>query len=214
MSMDKVQVDVNFDFTSDTPNYWNHFWENKSGLGAGNADPDAESKTLQRYQKIIYSKLLPNGEKMDLEIGSDNYHYLTWKNFRFGSDSIIASFRYFRYKWMLDALERKLSDYKKYMEDYLHKAYTIGGEIIFPKRVWGINQSRGCNKRISDRFDLTLECIRRFYANEASPLSDCLGKDRLFFDLFINFEGYVHYFYLDDLVSSDYSKLFQSAILA
>lgn len=71
----------------------------------------------------------------------------------------------------------------------------------------GINQSRGCNQFIKDRWDLTLECIRRFYINEESPLSDILLQDKDFFDLFVDFKGYVDYFYLQDCVSSDYSKV-------
>ena len=45
-------IDVNFDFTTDTPNYWNNFWDNNNGLGMGNNDPDTSSKTLQLYHKL------------------------------------------------------------------------------------------------------------------------------------------------------------------
>src|SRR5207247_1537178 len=50
--------------------------------------------------------------------------------------------------------------------------YTIGGMMIFPgNRIdgkWTINQARGCTGRIGDRFDLTLECIRRHYGSSRS----------------------------------------------
>ena len=53
-------------------------------------------------------------------------------------------------------------------------AYTIGGIMVFPgnqvDRKWTINQARGCTRSISDRFDLTLECIRRHYSDWESPL--------------------------------------------
>ena len=39
-----------------------------------------------------------------------------------------------------------------------------------------INGARGFNAKIRDRFDLTLECIRRHYRNEDSPLTDVLGR--------------------------------------
>jgi Family of unknown function (DUF6994) len=56
--------------------------------------------------------------------------------------------------------------------------YTIGGMMIFPgNRVDGkqtINGARGFNPRIADRLDLTVECIRRHYRSEASPLSEML----------------------------------------
>lgn len=203
--MQKNHLDTTFDFTMDTPGYWDHFWENNRGLGAGGNDPDAMSKTLQQYHKILWSRPLPNGEKMELVAGS-GYTYLTWNGFRFGSDSIIASFRYHKYRHMIQLLEKELPDYKAYMENFLHKTYTIGGMIIFPKRVGGINQARGCNPLIRDRWDLTLECIRRHYANEASPLSEVLEKDRRFFDLFGSFEGYVDFFFLQDCVDSNYQS--------
>lgn len=199
-------IDVNFDFTSDTKGYWNNYWDHEPILGCVNRDPDSASKTMQLYHKLLYSKPLPNGEIMDLKIGG-GANYLTWKNFRFGSDSIIVSFRYKRYRNMIEQVANSLTDYHKYMENYIHKSYTLGGEIIFPKRMGGINQSRGCNQFIKDRWDLTLECIRRFYINEESPLSDILLQDKDFFDLFVDFKGYVDYFYLQDCVSTDYSKV-------
>ena len=33
-------IDVGFDFTSDSPGYWDKFWENNDGLGGGGSDPD------------------------------------------------------------------------------------------------------------------------------------------------------------------------------
>ena len=67
-----------------------------------------------------------------------------------------------------------------------------------------INGSRGFNPKIKDRFDLTLECIRRFYSNENSPLSDTLKRYPEFFDLFQDFKGYVDFFLLQDLVEENY----------
>lgn len=199
-------IDVNFDFTSDTPYYWDNFWENNNGLGGSKSDPDALSKTLQRYHQIIWSRPLPNGETMELQAGA-GATYLTWKDFRFGSDSIIASFRYEKYRYMIEQVQQAVPDYRAFMEEYLHRSYTIGGTIIFPKRPGGINQSRGCNAKIHDRWDLTLECIRRYYNGETSPLYDALCKDKAFFDLFVDFKGYVDFFFLQDCVTSDYKKV-------
>lgn len=39
-------IDVNFDFTSDTKGFWEGFWERNDGLGAGGADPIPEVKRL------------------------------------------------------------------------------------------------------------------------------------------------------------------------
>lgn len=63
-----------------------------------------------------------------------------------------------------------------------------------------INQARGISRLIDDRFDLTLECIKRFYINEPSPLEEALRRYASFFRLFETFEGYVQFFLLNDLV--------------
>lgn len=199
-------IDVNFDFTTDTPNYWKSFWEQDSYLGCAGNDPDGKSKILQKYHQLLWSRELPNGEKMKLEIGKGT-SYLQWDDFCFGSDSIIASFRYKRYRGMIERVSKLLPNYRSFVEDYLHKSYTIGGVIIFPKRAGGINQSRGCNLYIKDRWDLTLECIRLFYMGKPSPLYDVLLAEKSFFDLFMDFKGYVDFFFLQDCVSSDYQQV-------
>ena len=43
--MEVERIDVNFDFTTDTPSYWDNFWQNDDVLGGGNNDPDALSIT-------------------------------------------------------------------------------------------------------------------------------------------------------------------------
>lgn len=66
-----------------------------------------------------------------------------------------------------------------------------------------MNQARGVNSFIDDRFDLTLECIRRFYLGHESPLYDTLLRYNNFFELFEGFEGYFQFFLLDDLVDEN-----------
>ena len=65
----KFFIDTTFDFTSDTPHYWDNFWQNCEGLGCGSADPDSKSPTLKNYHKLLWSKRLPNGEFLDLQKG-------------------------------------------------------------------------------------------------------------------------------------------------
>jgi len=65
---------------------------------------------------------------------------------------------------------------------------------------------RGTNAYIMDRWDLTMECIRRFYLGEDSPLYEVLNRDRDFYELFVDFKGYVDFFYLQDCVTPDYSN--------
>ncbi len=89
--------------------------------------------------------------------------------------------------------------------------YTIGGMMVFPgnriDRKWTINQARGCTRRIGDRFDLTLECIRRHYGSESSPLSSVLARYSSFFELFRDFRGYVEFFLLQDIVPANYAAV-------
>jgi hypothetical protein len=86
--------------------------------------------------------------------------------------------------------------------------YTIGGMVLWPGNQidgkWTINQARGCTGRIADRFDLTVECVRRHYEGDTThPLADTFSRYRDFFDLFGSFAGYVEFWLLDDLVDTD-----------
>ena len=105
----------------------------------------------------------------------------------------------------LYGVTRQLTDAE--LDEFFTLGSTIGGMMVFPgtqiDRKWTINQARGCLRSISDRFDLTVESIRRPYVGEASPLSDTLDRYRDFFDLFGDFRGYVEFFLLDDLADSE-----------
>lgn len=184
-------IDVTYDFRQDTPK---------------GKDPDKYSQTLKTYHQLLWSKELPNGEVMDLKKGKGLY-YLTWKNFDFGSDSIIVELRYERNKRIIDEVSKTVGDVESYYEELIKRSYSIGGMIIFPKHTNSMNQGKGRNSLISDRWDLTLECIRRYYAGECSPLSKIIESDKQFFDLFVDFKGYVDYFLLQDCVSDDYSTV-------
>lgn len=180
--MDKIDVD--FDFRQDS----------KCG------DPDADSQKLYETHKLLWSKMLPNGKKFDLEIKGDNYGRLLIKNnfcANLSSDRMCPHFEG-KYNNKFDGW---LSEFER--EELKHKVRTIGGHIIFPahkKNGFTINQARGINRLICDRFDLTLECIRRFYKDEQSPLYDTLARYKDFFDLFIDFRGYVNFFLLQGFI--------------
>lgn len=200
-------IDVTFDFTTDSGNYWEGFWNRNNGLGYGATDPDNASPTLQEYHRLLWSRKLPNGQVMSLKKGRSSYDYLSWGDFRFGSDSIIVGFRYERYRYIMEQVKESVGDFRTYYEDLIRRSYTIGGMIIFPKHVNSINQSRGRSTILSDRWDLTIECIRRYYSGEDSPIGNVLRADAKFFDLFVDFKGYVDFFFLNDCVSSDYSRV-------
>ena len=71
-----------------------------------------------------------------------------------------------------------------------------------------VNQARGCNRSIADRFDLTIECIRRYYINEKSPLTTTFDRYDDYFALFESFAEYVRFFHLDDIIKGDASARF------
>ncbi|MBE6528826.1 MAG: hypothetical protein E7Z64_06705 [Thermoplasmata archaeon] len=201
-----MQIDTSFDFTTDTIHFWDGFWEHKDGLGYCGNDPDSHSATLRRYHSILWSKVLPNGQMLELK---EWYlpDYLRWGEHRFASDSITTGFRYAKCRELIDSVAASMDDYRSWMESVIRRTYTIGGSIIFPKHPQSINQMRGGSTRICDRWDLTLECIRRYYEGLDSPLRDALEKDRWFFDLFVDFKRYVDFFLLQDCVESDYSEV-------
>jgi len=172
-------------------------------------DPDTYSPTLRKYHKILWSKLLPNGKLFNLrddKAGAYLYHNSELGEFFLGSDTIGHSYRNQKRKqWLTRQIPEAVN------EVYC-AASTIGACIIFPNNridnKQTINGARGCNVRIDDRFDLTLECIKRFYVGLASPLHDVLFRYRNFFNLFGNFRWYVDFFLLQDLVTNNYNVKF------
>ena len=182
--MELREIDITYDVRQDS----------------GGKDPDSFSKTLKNYHKLLWSKPLPNGECMQLTI---DHNTLRWDNYWFGCDSITASFLHGRFP--LKSQVEMIPNFTSFKESYWHRTYTIGGSIIFPLQKWSMNQARGCSMRICDRWDLTLECIRRFYQGKQTPLDKALEKSRNFFNLFIDFKGYVDFFLLQDCVDEDYN---------
>jgi Family of unknown function (DUF6994) len=180
-------IDTTFDFRSDTP----------PGL-----DPDTYSPTLRRYHQLLWSKPLPGGVPFVLDITAPRYlHHLSeLGEFWLSSDTVIPSFsRWLRMAHVID----QIPDVER--EEFNRIGYTIGGMMIFPAnqvdRKPTINGARGLDARIADRFDLTVECIRRHYLDEPSPLSSTLARYADFFGLFGDFAGYVDFFLLQDLVN-------------
>lgn len=167
-------------------------------------DPDSGSPTLKAYHQLLWSKPLPNGQEMKLEIEKN---CLKWGDMWFGCDSITASFLNGRFPLKV-YVEQHIPNFTEWKKEYWHKTYTIGGSLIFPMHKWSMNQARGCSVKICDRWDLTLECIRRFYACEPTPLDKVLEKDREFFNLFVDFKGYVNFFLLQDCVDENYKVKF------
>jgi hypothetical protein len=187
-------IDTTFDFRSD----------------AGGKDPDSHSPTLRRYHQQLWSKRLPNGQLFELSTstpGAYLYHRSNLGEFSLTSDSAIPSYR--SWKSMEEITKLVPSGV---IDDFQAAIYTIGGMMIFPGNLidgkMNINGARGFTPAIADRMDLTLECIRRHYQGEASPLAATLQRYGDFFELFSDFEGYVDFFLLNDLVDEHYSVRF------
>ena len=123
------------------------------------------------------------------------------------SDTIIVEMRSLKNQRIIDQAREKVEDFEGVYEHLLCRSYSIGSMIIFPVHVNSMNQRRGMNILIADRWDLTLECIRRHYAGEESPLTKVIEQDKAFYDLFLDFKGYVDFFFLQDCVSEDYSSV-------
>ena len=144
---------------------------------------------------------MPSGRFLELRDdvkGAYLYHESELGVFYLGSDAITHSYKnHKRKKWLTDQIPTDV-------DELFNTGSTIGAYIVFPKnRIDGkhtINQARGVNSLIDDRFDLTLECIRRFYLGENSPLYKTLLRYKSFFDLFDDFLGYVDFFFLNELL--------------
>lgn len=106
-------IDISFDFTTDTPGYWDGYWERRNGLGAGTLDPDRYSPTLKAYHKKLWKKILPNGEYMNLTDGEGNT-YLQWDGFRLASDTIIIEMKYEKYRNIIEQVMGIVGNYKSY----------------------------------------------------------------------------------------------------
>lgn len=169
-------------------------------------DADRYSSTLQEYHRILWSKHLPNGKMFKLLKISQNrlYHKSDLGEFYLSSDRAIPSFS----KWKkLKHITSKIP--KNRLNKFLNTANTIGGIVIWPSNRIGHNQTingaKGFNSLISDRLDLTIECVRRYYLDKQSPLYETFKRYDDFFKLFENFKGYIDFFLFQDAVTSDYN---------
>lgn len=193
MIIHAMLIDTAFDFRTDS----------------GGRDPDAFSPTLRRYHRHLWSKPLPDGrafELLDSTPGAYLHHRSGAGEFYLASDSVVQTFT----RWT--AAQHLVSSFPPAdIEWFKTITSTIGGMVVFPaNKVDGkitINGARGFTRAISDRMDLTLECIRRHYVGLHSPLAETLQRYREFFALFGDFEGYVDFFLLGDLLNSDRSAV-------
>lgn len=186
-------IDIGFNVFSDTPK---------------GKDPDSFSPTLRKYHQILWSKPLPCGILFNLDLDTPKvlHHKSELGDFILSSDAIGHTYK--GVKKMAHIVDQ-LPDGE--LDTFFHICTTIGGFILFPAnridKKLTINGARGFSRKIADRIDLTLECIRCFYLKIDSPLTEVLERYAEFFSLFENFKGYVNFFLLQDLVSDDYMEI-------
>lgn len=192
------EIDTGFDFRSDTP---------------PGKDPDRFSQTLRRYHQLLWSRPLPSGKAFDLSTTTPGvylHHRSELGEFFLGSDAVITTFAR---RVAMQPIISQVPEEER--EAFLKIGYSIGGMIVWPgNRIDGtptMNVARGFNRSIGDRFDLTLEAIRRHYEGGSSPLGGTIARYADFFGLFANFEEYVDYFLLNDLVDGRKVKFFSSS---
>ncbi|WP_316557814.1 DUF6994 family protein [Methanimicrococcus hongohii] len=174
-------------------------------------DPDAIDSILRDYHQLLWSKSLPCGKMFDLQTNENKpyrlFHESDLGSFSLSSDAITHTFTFWDKKPWKRISEVVKDVPQEDIDAFFDLGCTIGSYIIFPANQINmnttINQERGTHPNLLDRFDFTLECIRRWYIGERSPLIYCLNRYSDFFRLFSDFKGYVEFFLLDDLVDEN-----------
>lgn len=195
-----------------------HPWDD-----CGKKDPDAHSARLRTYHMGLWSGRPLRGEEsralrlkpwetglLDTELGPffdrDECLYLK-------SDRALPSW------WSWDATADLRRDAA--LESRIHTANPVldnmGGIIMWPgRRISGgqsLNQARGFSQkwRIADRLDLTVECIRLAYEDrfesDVNPLGRALERYWSFFKLFGDFQGYIQFWLLEDLLDDSQERV-------
>ena len=199
-SMNTNLVDINYDVRLDSKN----------------KDSDGYSLTLNKYHAKLWNKQLPNGQLFNVETAIDDYdkkyilkYHSDTQEIILSSDIIVTTYTS---GWSNKPISREVIPYiqNDIKEVFDYYAHTIGAFIVFPKRKNNgnsINQDRGVNDKIYDRFDLTLECIRLHYLELDNPLADTLRRYDFYFKIFGDFRTFCSFYLLDDLVSKNYSEI-------
>jgi hypothetical protein len=178
---------------------------------AGGDDPDATSPTLRAFHKRLWSKPLPGGDPFELVDTRPNtylYHASKRGEFFLSSDAAVPTWT----RWVRPVVAGIVGQMPEPERDEFNRiTWQMGGIVLFPSnQIDGqttINQERGRCAKIADRLDLTVECIRRHYLGEPSPMTKTLERYADFFRLFDNFTGYTEFWLLQDLVSDDRTEV-------
>jgi len=189
-NIDIKYIDINLDFCTEK----------------GVELPDRDSPTLRKYHKLLWSKKLPNGEVPILS--ETDYNGLKLKTdtceLILSSDTMINPYTG---NWKKIDL-RYLKEINE-INEFIKLIHKIGNFIMYPRTKNSFNQERGKNPKIYDRFDLSLECIKRYYnqREEYNPLLETIKRYNKFFELFGKFENYCKFYFLEDLTNEDFTEI-------
>jgi hypothetical protein len=176
-------------------------------------DPDRDCERLYLWHQALCSRPVEGVDPFTIEVTYEGAYGLRLttadgSTFRLGSDGIIPTWS--TPGWTSRFEPELVAEISRDRDDFFRIASTIGGYVLFPRNGDGqsgptINQARGVHPQVADRFDLTLECIRRHYLAPAmeSPLANRLNYYSDFFALFRDFDTYIRFFLLEDLVTAD-----------
>ena len=171
-------------------NYWNGEYQ---GLDSDNVNPDLRLAMQQLYGR----------KGFDFGKVGDIFYDINRKNqYRPDGYSPYTSLTTNYLKWM-PFRPKAVENNKELSEKCYSLAGTIAGEWFFPcRRLNGdtMNQARGKHREINDMVYLTLESIKKYYANEQEeyPLKEAIERYAYFFDSFVSFSEYIEYNLLQD----------------
>lgn len=198
------EIDLDYNFLRDKKGFPLDTFQVYPRLGGW--DMDSKSPTLKLYHSILWSRETPSGAVVQLEPEAKASGYLSWNNHSFGSDQIMVTLRYKNLSsFFEDILIPESPDFDERMRDFIILSGTMPGIMLWPKHANSMNQVRGTNVYIRDRFDLTLKCIQLYYnnSNHFNPIAWQLEEDKWFYDLFVSFQGFIEFFFLQDLIDED-----------
>jgi hypothetical protein len=176
-------------------------------------DPDRDCPRLYQWHLALWGRPVLGVAPFTLEVTSGSSCGIRLRSgdsdeFYLSSDGIIPTWS--TSGWTKRITPDVVAEIAEDADDFYRIACTIGGYIVFPLNRTGqtghsINQSRGMHPQIADRFDITLECIRRHYGEPEAenPLGARLAYYADYFALFGDFDTYVRFFVLDDLVTQN-----------
>jgi hypothetical protein len=185
-------------------------------------DANAYSPELYNCHSELWSKALPNGETLKLRFcpkGVDRKTGRPYKPFilkdedesfrlPLTSDTIAPS-----YNKLAKLLRQGVID-EKQANEYLRAGRSTGSFLIWPIRGDKENSNNTINivraRTVSDRIDLTLGHLQKWYEGQHGSPGGLYKTFQLYssyFELFVTFKGFADFFYLQDFISEDNSKV-------